>query len=116
MRIVSLVAVCAMLLAGCATREPGRLLFVVPDTLPDGTPATEARAALEVYLAETAGGYTRLDEVTGGWMSPAGVVVTEPNDLYLVSPGGADPAELRAEIERRILEDFDQQAAYIERW
>jgi hypothetical protein len=101
------------ILAGCATKSRS-YEFIVPQQMPDGTSTAEEREPFEEWLVDEAGGFTRLDAVEGAWRSPEGTVVREPNHLYLVTvpPGNsAFEGELRA----RIVEDFDQQEAWVQR-
>jgi len=110
-----LLGLCVIALgAGCA-RQPGRYLFVVPEQLPSGAPSDPQRAELEGWLVERAGGFTEIEGVRGGWRAPDGSVVTEGNRLYLVTVG-EHPRRFRSEVRARVIEDFDQQEAYIERW
>jgi hypothetical protein len=103
---------------GCASghRTPQRLLFVVPDHLPDGTPSAAQQAALEEWMASRAGGFTRLDGAHGGWMGPDGEVVREDNVLYLLTFPEGERADVAREVEQRILRDFQQQEAWIQKW
>lgn len=112
--LYSLIVAMAMVgMAGCSTR--GRYLFVVPEQLPSGESSAAQQARLETWLAETAGGYTRLGDVQGGWKAPDGAIITERNLLYLVSiPKGARP--FRRQLEQLILKEFEQQEAWIEGW
>ncbi len=106
----------ALFVSGCATSPPAtRTLFVVPATLPDGRASDAERAELERWLVDRAGGYTELGEVRGGWKSPTGEVVTETNRLYLISVSDK-PGLFEKELRERIVRDFHQQEAYVERW
>jgi hypothetical protein len=105
-------------LLGCspAHRTAQRLLFVVPEELPDGTSSAAQQAALEEWMASRAGGFTRLDGAHGGWMGPDGEVVREDNVLYLLTFPEGDRADGALEVEQRILRDFQQQEAWIQKW
>lgn len=108
-------------LIGCAhqarTETSGhRTLFVVPTTLPDGTPSHVQVEALESWLIEKAGGYTRLGTGTGGWESPTGEIITEENHIYLVGIYSGDPKAFAADLDAFIVEIFQQQEAWIEQW
>jgi hypothetical protein len=117
MRLRGLMMTCvlAFALTGCTTRQPARFLFVVPEQLPSGADSTAQRAELESWLVSRAGGFTEIEGVRGGWMAPDGAVVTERNRLYLVTVP-KNGASFRADLNNRIVEDFDQQEAWIERW
>lgn len=103
-------------IAGCAKpTHGGRVLFVVPQALPDGRPAAVQQAAFESWLVENAGGFTRLDQAEGAWMGPDRRIVREKNHLYLVTfPAGRRGFE--AELDRRIREDFQQQESWVQKW
>jgi hypothetical protein len=105
-----------VLLVGCQGKNAsGRLLFVVPDTLPSGESSATARIDFERWLAQEAGGYTAIEDVQGGWLDPAGNIIREPNVLYLVSTK-SHARRLQEAVRQRILQDFQQQEAYVERW
>jgi len=95
--------------------EGARTFFVVPAKLPNGAPADTQRAALEAWLIDRAGGYTELGPVRGGWKADDGRVVVEDNVAYLVTID-EDADEFAEELEARIVEDFDQEEAYVEQW
>lgn len=95
--------------------DGARLFFVVPTRLPDGSPADNQRAALEAWLIDRAGGYTELGPVRGGWKADDGRVVVEDNVAYLVSID-EDADDFAEEIEARIVDQFDQEEAYVEQW
>lgn len=116
----SLAAVLFLLLAcaftaGCASSGGTRFLAVIPQQMPDGSSAEEEREAFEAWLLDRAGGYTDLGTGRGAWRSPEGKVYTEDNRLYMISVGRA-PRRFHREIRERIVEDFDQEEAYVERW
>ena len=104
-------------LAGCLHKPaaPARSMFVVPMTFPDGTPTDAEVEDFERWLVERAGGFTRITPARGGWMSPAGEIIIEDNHLYLVSHKD-DPDGFRDDVERRVIDTFRQQEAWIERW
>lgn len=104
-----------LLLAACAQR-PQRLLFVVPEQLPTGEASTAQQAELEEWMARQAGGFTRIPGVEGGWVTPEGTLVREDNVLYLLSLPPGVPESFASELEGRILTDFEQQEAWIQRW
>ena len=92
-----------------------RTFFVVPLVLPDGGPSDAQRAALELWLIERAGGSTDLGPVRGAWMDDEGNVVEEQNRAYLLSVAER-PEEFEQELRHRIVTDFRQKEAYVERW
>ncbi len=118
MRLVSRICgvfVIAMLLGACA-QKPQRLLFVVPEQLPGGEASTQQQAELEEWMARQAGGFTRINGVEGGWVTPEGKLLREHNVLYLLSLPPGVPESFASELEGRILADFEQQEAWIQRW
>lgn len=98
------------------TNTGHRTFFVVPTHLPDGSPSDEQVEQLEAWLIEEAGGYTRLGTGTGGWKSPTGEVIVEENHIYIVGIYSGDPGEFADSLNSYIVENFNQQEAWIEQW
>lgn len=92
-----------------------RAFFVVPMKLPSGQPSDAQRAALEAWLVDRAGGFTRFGAVKGAWKAGDGQIVAEDNVAYLVSMDDEDEGFAK-ELRQRIEEDFDQEEAYVQQW
>jgi hypothetical protein len=88
-----------------------RYFFVVPQDLPGGGSSAAQCKALEIWLARKAGGYTRLGPCKGGWMD-GGRLAEEDNIAYLVF----GPVGLKPQIERIIIEQFQQREALVAQW
>lgn len=108
-------AVVLLGLSLACTAPRTRAFFVIPQELPGGESSEPQRVELEQWLAQRAGGFTRLGAAEGAWLDPQGRVVTETNHAYLVSVK-EDPRAFERELRTRILRDFRQQEAYVERW
>ena len=117
-RVLVLGSLAMAAVSGCSFGHPraDRLLFVVPETLPDGESSSGQISELEEWMARQAGGFTRINGVEGGWMAPSGEVLRESNVLFLLSLPKGTPGSLESELEGRILTDFNQQEAWIQRW
>lgn len=97
-------------LAAAASQQPVVAhLFLVPAKLADGRDAAPQTAALEAWLAETCGGYTRLGPGRGGWKNETGHLETEANAAYLVTA----PRDVAAAIARRLTRDFGVRVPYV---
>lgn len=103
----------AAILSGCGAKSRN-YQFVVPQQMPDGTGSADERLPFEEWLVDEAGGFTRIDSVEGAWRAPDGTVVREPNHLYFVTVPAGRP-EFEQQLRARIVDDFDQQEAWIER-
>ena len=84
--------------AAADTEQVFAHLFVVPAALADGSSALAAVAALEAWLAETYGGFTRLGAGVGGWKNETGQVETEANAVYLTTA----PRDVSKDIAARL--------------
>lgn len=106
---------CVLVLAAApALARPGAgpvvaHFFLVPARLPDGRDAAPRLAALEDWLAESFGGYTRLGPARGGWKNERGQVETADNLAYLVSFS----RDVSGEIAARIGRDFGERVPYV---
>src|SRR5688572_15561080 len=103
-----------VMLASCASPRT-RSLFVVPVESADGDATDAQRVILESWLVDRAGGFTDMGEVDGAWRAPSGEIVREKSRLYLVTTKD-HPEQFEDELRERILRDFEQEEAYIERW
>ncbi len=97
-------------LVGC---QPAKRCYfcVVPATLPDGRPSTEACGQMETWFCRQAGGFTCWPSLRGGWMDGS-QRVDEENVGYLVvgPPGLADP------LEALIRRQFQQSEPFVISW
>jgi hypothetical protein len=109
---------CLLLAAFCAaapapvraqTQQVFAHLFAVPTVMPDGGSPAERTAALESWLAESFGGYTRLGAGVGGWKNETGQVETENNAVYLVTAS----RDYTKEIAARLGQDFGVRVPYV---
>jgi hypothetical protein len=125
LRPIVLLCLFTLAAAGCRTISPApavatdprpHIFFVVPTAYPEGGETTEAVAALQTWLLDTAGGYTCLGPVEGAWRAPDGAIHRETNIAYLVTVFDGEPEPLAAAIAARIETDFRQQEAYVVRW
>jgi len=88
-----------------------RYFFVVPQDLPDGTSSEPQRKALEAWLVQQAGGYTRLGPCRGGWQNGRDLIEEDSIAYFVVGPDG-----LRSQIEQRIVRQFKQRQALVVQW
>ena len=95
--------------AAADTEQVFAHLFVVPAALADGSSALAAVAALEAWLAETYGGFTRLGAGVGGWKNETGQVETEANAVYLTTA----PRDVSKDIAARLAGDFGVRVPYV---
>ena len=95
--------------AAADTEQVFAHLFVVPAALADGASALAAAAALETWLAETYGGYTRLGAGVGGWKNEVGQIETEANAIYLTTA----PRDVSKDIAARLAGDFGVRVPYV---
>lgn len=86
--------------------------FVVPQFFPDGSPTTDAVAALKDYLLSLAGGYTELGKSNGGWSDPDLGNQTEEELSFMVSA----PQIITAELTLFIQQNFQENEPYILVW
>ncbi len=85
-------------------------MAAVPRTLPDGGRPTEQLAALLKEMGEKAGGYTLIENVTGGWVPPGKTEIqVERNDLLLV----AGPPSIALILRKVLRDDFKQEHPFV---
>ncbi len=90
---------------------PACYFIVVPLELPNGSPTDTQRKSLERWMADRAGGYTRLGPCHGGWRDGDRIVEEDHVAYFLRGPAGLKP-----ELERIITEEFQQREPFVVPW
>ncbi|MBN1347518.1 MAG: hypothetical protein JXQ73_32810 [Phycisphaerae bacterium] len=88
-----------------------RYFFVVPQWLPGGASSKPQREALEQWLVQRAGGFTRIGPVRGGWHDGKDLIEEDSIAYFVVGPVGLKPV-----IETRVLGEFKQRKAFVVQW
>jgi hypothetical protein len=85
-------------------------LAVVPLAMPDGRPCADRIPGLLERVARLAGGYTLVEQVTGGWVPPGeDQVVQESNSLLLV----VGPPRVASFLKASLRTDFQQTDPFV---
>ena len=102
-------AIGASLPARADTGQVFAHLFAVPAEAPGDGNGSQRITALEAWLTDTFGGFTRLGRGLGGWKNETGQVETEANTLYLATA----PRDFSKEIAVRLEHDFGVRVPYV---
>ncbi|HCR14312.1 hypothetical protein [Solidesulfovibrio sp.] len=112
MRLLCCLLLAAACLSGAAQAETKQVfahLFTVPTDLPGGGDAAAKLPALEAWLSESYGGYTRLGAGDGGWKNEQGQLETQGNIIYLVTAS----RDFSKDIAARLAADFGERMPYV---
>ena len=106
-----LLALClsASAAAVAETQQVFAHLFTVPTSLPEGGDVAAQTTALQAWLAETFGGYTRFGPGEGGWKNESAAIETEANVTYIVTA----PRDVSKDIAARLARDFAVRVPYV---
>lgn len=106
---LALALCCLAATARAESRQVFAHLFTVPTDHVDGGDAALKLPALETWLVQSFGGYTRLGAGDGGWKNEQGQTETQANAVFLVTAN----RDVSKELAARLSHDFGERLPYV---